>query len=200
MKYTIRLIILILTLAACYQIKAQDTLILMDKSKIPCKLHQIKPTRIEYYVETSGSQSFRTIERHRVHIIIYSTGSIDTITKKATASARTDSFNTGTEAYFQGVQDGRIEYDATNETLCSVGSVCIPLVGIVTPIYYSTTDVKPEKIKTAKYQSSNNNSYKEGYIVGASKKRRASAWKGYCITSGGGLILYFTLLYSLVVF
>jgi len=187
-------IIAAIAFLVCSDVLAQDTILLLDKSKIPCKISQIRATRIEYFPENNPRQVLYSIDRNRVHIVKYNTGSTDTITNSNPKPAQqqvgtADTFKTGTDAYYQGVEDGRREYDATTETVCSGGSAFIPF-GIITPIIYSATDVKPAKIKNTKFLESKNNSYKEGFVVGASKKRTARAWTSFCATGSSVLLVY----------
>lgn len=180
---------------------AQDTLLLRDKSVISCRVTQVRLNTIEYTsVGSPGFYSVNTrfyqIDKPEVQYIFYAVGTIDTInpivitnqvkvvdsvTGKDTIITVKDSSGT----YETGFKDGFESFDGKNVKLASgiVGGIT-GLYGIVLPIVYSASKVKPSKINDSRYLNSNNSEYKRGFENGSTKKQRKQSWSGFGIGYG----------------
>jgi hypothetical protein len=177
--------ILLLFIVLTAQLKGQDTIKLTTSELIVCRVTEIRSAEIEYLPWQDESWNYHTIAKPLIHYIKYASGKCDTFNKPATVSpVAPDTFGNKAGAYQQGYDDGFKKYHPVNERVVGSLSVLAGLPGIAIPIIISTTNVKASKIKSPEFVNNTNQYYRNGYLEGASKRRRNAVWSAYGITSG----------------
>lgn|GEM_PF-3066676 len=178
---------------------AQDTLVLRNNTRVVCTVTKIYPERIEYlnFRDTTQKQ-FYSYRKSDVVMIRYAGGNTDTILKQA-AVLMSDSTSAYAEnQYEQGLDDGLDRYRPSEERragiAAGIGSFIFP-ASIAVPIVYSVSKVQPPKIQDAKFIVSKNESYRRGYVDGASKRRVRAVWSSYGITIGSSVAGVVAILY-----
>lgn len=181
-------IITLLIFGSTNLLHAQDTLLLKDKSKIACKVLEVRLNSVDYKNWADNSDVTFNINKSQLYLIIYNDGHIDTINLMEQSSLPTASTNAAdtvkkdtSRGYEQGFQDGFNEYSDRRAVSNGIAAgLIVPLAGIAVPIVYTASKIKPEKLANTKYtQSQYTDSYKAGYRDGASKRRRNQGWNGY---------------------
>jgi hypothetical protein len=189
MKKYAHLLIWLLT-AYCNLLVSQDTLLLRNKTQVICTVTRIYPERIEYLnFGDSVKKQFYSYKKSDVVMVRYAGGKVDTFSKQAVALL-SDTNSLQENQYEKGVDDGFERYRPTEERWAGVcaamGNFIIPAC-IVVPIVYSVTKVPARKIQDNQYIVSKNDSYKRGYLEGATKRRRRAVWTSYGITTGAAI-------------
>lgn len=169
---------------------AQDTLVLRNNTRVVCTVTQIYAERIEFVnFGDSLKKQFYSYRKSDVVMVRYAGGKSDTFLKHAVALL-SDTNTLQENQYEKGVDDGFERYRPTEERWVGVGAglgnFVIPAC-IVVPIVYSVTKVPARKIQDNQYIVSKNDSYRRGYIEGATKRRRRAVWTSYGITTGAAI-------------
>lgn len=197
-------LLFIFALSLAWKAYSQDTLILIDNSIIECKVVEVKLTSIDYKKFRQPSQTIYNINKELVQYIVYNSGTIDTINpvKKpevlySDSTGGPDSLRTGQKkGYDAGYYDGYSDFDEKGPRNCSgvAGGLC-GLPGIIAPVVYSFSSIKPATIHYPNYINNTDPAYRRGYVEGASKRRRQMAWGGYGVGVGIslGVMLILTL-------
>lgn len=166
---------------------AQDTLVLRNNTRVVCMVTKIYPERIEYInIGDTTNKQYYSYHKSDVVLIRYADGKTDTILKQALLFMADSSSAYAENHYERGLDDGLERYRPTEERRAGVaaGLVSFILPGIYVPIVYSVSKVPPRKIQDNKFIASKNESYRRGYIEGASKRRVRAVWSSYGITIG----------------
>jgi hypothetical protein len=170
-------------------LKAQDTMLLKDNSKVACVVTTIYSNKVEYVkFGDSLRKQYYTYPKKDIQLIRYANGSIDTFELLTGSMSKTDSFANDGIAYARGFADGYKGYKPTTERLVGAGAVIFAYVGILAPIGYSMAKVQANNIREEKFHNSKNNNYRRGYLDGASKRRRVAVWSAYGITAGAVVV------------
>lgn len=131
-------------------------------------------------------------------MIRYADGKTDTILKQAVFFMSDTTIANGDNQYEKGFQDGFNRYQPTDERWAGIGAgignFLIPIGGLAVPIVYSFVKVSPRKIQDNEFMVSKSESYRKGYIDGASKRRRTAVWSSYGISTGAAVVGIVTLL------
>lgn len=168
---------------------AQDTIVLRNNTRVVCTVTKIYPERIEYlnFVDSAKKQYF-SYNKSDVHEVRYAGGKRDTFYSLFNLPESNDSSLSATGSYLLGVEDGLARYRPISERWAGVGAglgtFIIPYVPIIVPIAYSACKVPERKIEDIKYTQNNSESYRKGYMDGATKRRRRAVWSAYGITTG----------------
>lgn len=179
-------------------IKAQDTLLLNDNSKVPCIVTTIYTNKVEFVkVGDSLRKQYYTYHKKDIQLIHYANGKIDTFELLNARPSSKDSFANDAIAYEIGFEDGYRGYKPTTERLIGVGSVFVAYVGILGPIAYSMVRMQPNNVRENKFHNSKNYHYRKGYLDGATKRRRVAVWSAYGITTGAIVGTVVLLVYTL---
>lgn len=122
-------------------------------------------------------------------MIRYAGGKSDTFLKQAVAFL-SDTNSLKENQYEKGLDDGFDRYRPTEERWAGIGAglgnFLIPAC-IVVPIAYSVSKVSSRKIQDNQFIVSKNDSYRRGYLEGATKRRRRAVWTSYGITTGAAI-------------
>ena len=166
-------------------LKAQDTMLLNDNSKVPCVVTTIYSNKVEFLkVGDSLRKQYYTYHKKDIQLIRYANGTIDTFGLITSSTTKQDSFANDAIAYERGFADGYKGYKPTTERWVGAGAVLTAYVGILAPIGYSLAKVQPHNVRENKFHNSKNSNYRRGYLDGASKRRRVAVWSAYGITTG----------------
>ena len=184
---------LLLLLLFVFSAKSQDTIILANNEQVLCTVTRIYPTRIEYLnFGDTLKRVYYSYNKTDVLMVRYVDGKIDTFNA---ISFTLDSRFTDTNAnnsYRKGYEAGYASYRVSEENLAGVaaglGSFVLPYAAIFVPIGYSAIKVPTRKISDQRFIQNKNESYRKGYLAGASKRRRRAVWHSYGITTGTCLV------------
>jgi hypothetical protein len=190
------------------RMNAQDTLVLRNNTREVCTVVHAKLSEIEYipWVNNPTKLTY-AINKSLVQYIIYNTGTIDTLNpvKQSTHNLKSGDIrnfdavadSTPTLAYnnFQlGRRQGYVETPAGGYVAAGAVSIVMTSASIVVPLVISVVKVKEKNIKSPTYFANKSVAYREGYLKGVARKRRAAVWAGY----GGSVAVITGLVLALV--
>jgi hypothetical protein len=199
MKFIIKFSLIIGLLATMQPATSQDTILLRNNERVVCTVTQIYPERIEYLnFGDSVKKQYYSYRKNDVLMVKYAAGKTDTFNKVPLAIDGKDTSPASREQYEVGFEDGLARYRPTGERWAGVGaglgSFLLPAAGIVVPIVYSVSKIPARRIEDNKFNFSNNDAYRKGYLEGAQKRRRRAVWSSYGITTGTVLAGFVALL------
>ncbi|NBP05821.1 MAG: hypothetical protein EBV15_06335 [Bacteroidetes bacterium] len=168
---------------------AQDTIVLRNNTRVVCTVTKIYPERIEYLnFGDSVKKQFYSYRKSDVLMLKYAGGKTDTFNNTAIIPDWGDTSASAKEKYVQGFEDGLARYKPTEERWAGVGAgfgtFLLPYGAIIVPIVYSVSKVPAKQIQDIKFVQNNQESYRKGYMDGATKRRRRAVWSAYGITTG----------------
>jgi hypothetical protein len=186
-----RLFLLLLNIALFHNAKSQDTIILINKERVICTVTKIYTSRIEYlnFGDTT-KRTYFSYSKSDVFMVRYASGKVDTFNFIPQDSRYTDT--NLIDFYREGYEAGYTNYSVSAENLAGVvaglGNFTIPYVAIFIPVAYTVIQVPAKKISDQRFIQNRNESYRKGYLAGASKRRRRAVWHSYGITTGTCLV------------
>ncbi|MBU6325003.1 MAG: hypothetical protein KJS92_05895 [Bacteroidetes bacterium] len=181
---------------------AQDTLILVNKEVVLCKVKTINRSDVDYVLWTSKSGPIYGVSKSMIHKIQYETGGeviLNPLPKEEKRSTGRDSAMQGT--YMQGVEDARKNYFGYGPArTASVGMGFLALfTSGLSAIPSALMSVKePDKERLGLPDEAlfdNNKSYRDGYLYEAKKIKSKKIWGGF----GAGVGLFVVSIVGLVI-
>jgi len=168
---------------------AQDTIRLLDKTKIGCRVIEIKDATVDYKLWGELKKEVLSIEKNKIHFISYNTGAVDTLNRLIEAQDSVIEADTATPpelmGYNKGYNAGFNEYkDLSAMGISGLVTGVFGIFGITAPIVYSVSNLKPSSIVSKSFSSSHNEAFKQGYLKGAKTRRKRYAWTGFAIGEG----------------
>jgi hypothetical protein len=161
---------------------AQDTILLKNNTRVVCTVTKIYLARVEYlkFGDTTDKQYY-SYPKHEIRRVHYADGRIDTIELAERVKQVADTIKEDyTTSYQKGFNDGYQHYQPNTERLTGVTLLVFPFVTLPACIYFSVVKVKPgDVMRDYKYNQSKSEIYKNGYLDGASKRRRVAAWSSF---------------------
>ncbi|MEK0420473.1 MAG: hypothetical protein RLZZ161_324 [Bacteroidota bacterium] len=183
-------IISILCLGTLNIAKSQDTIVLKNQSRVVCRVTQIYSARIEYLKpDDTARKQYYSYLKSDVKEILYANGERVQIANKAVSASTNDTTKTAEENYRQGFQDGYQYYRPVTERIVGASVILVPFVSLPGCIYYSFTKVKEREVLSYRYQKNTNADYRNGYLAGASRRRRVAAWSNFGGVVGTAAVL-----------
>lgn len=185
------LLLLLLPITLFHNAKSQDTIILITKERVICTVTKIYTSRIEYLnFGDTIKRTYYSYNKTDVLMVRYTGGKVDTF-NFITQDSRSIDTNL-IDLYRQGYEAGYTNYGVSAENLAGVvaglGNFTIPYVAIFIPVAYSVIKVPAKKISDQRFIQNRSESYRKGYLAGASKRRRRAVWHSYGITTGTCLV------------
>jgi hypothetical protein len=182
MRFLIKISLITAILAAMHPAVSQDTLLLRNNDRVVCTVTKIYLARVEYlkFGDTTDKQYY-SYPKHEIRRVHYADGRIDTIELAERVKQVADTIKEDyTTSYQKGFNDGYQHYQPNTERLTGVTLLVFPFVTLPACIYFSVVKVKPgDVMRDYKYNQSKSEIYKNGYLDGASKRRRVAAWSSF---------------------
>jgi len=181
---------------------AQDTMTLVNKEVILCKVKTINRSDVDYVLWTSRSGPIYGVSKAMIHKIQYETGGeliLNPLPTEEKRSVSRDSAMQGT--YMQGVEDARNNYFGYGPArTASVGMGFLALfTSGMSALPSALMAVKaPEKQRLGLPDEAlfdNNKSYRDGYLYEAKKIKSKKIWGGF----GAGIGLFVVSMVGLVI-
>ena len=183
-------------------IMAQDTMTLLNREVILCKVKTINRSDVDYVLWTSRSGPVYGVAKSMIHKIQYETGGdlvLNPMHSEEKKSATRDSAVQGT--YMQGVEDARkhyFGYGPARTVSVGMGFLALFTSGL-SALPSALMSVKtPDKQRLGLPDEAlfdNNKSYRDGYLYEAKKIKSKKIWTSY----GVGVGLFVVTLVGLVI-
>lgn len=172
-------------------IMAQDTMTLLNKEVILCKVKTINRSDVDYVLWTSRSGPVYGVSKSMIHKIQYETGGdliLNPMPAEAPRSEVRDSAVQGT--YMQGVEDARnhyFGYGPARTVSVGMGFLALFTSGL-SALPSALMSVKtPDKQRLGLPDEAlfdNNKSYRDGYLYEAKKIKSKKIWTSYGVGVG----------------
>ncbi len=177
------------------RIKAQDTIVLRNQTRVICRVTQVYSARVEYLkTDDTARKQYFSYPKGDVSAIYYANGKRIQLAENALLSSA-DSAKTAEQQYQTGFQEGYQYYQPTTERAVGASVILLPFIALPGCIYYSFKKVNERDILNHRFQKNTNPDYRSGYLAGASKRRRVAAWSTFGGVVGAGTAI--GLLYTL---
>ncbi|MBM3920025.1 MAG: hypothetical protein FJ347_02235 [Sphingomonadales bacterium] len=189
-------IIVFLFMGIMNVVKSQDTIILKTQARVICRVTQIYSGRIEYLMmDDTARKKYYSYPKNEVLEIVYANGKRTQISDDSVSAATSGTDQNKEEQYRKGFSDGYQHYQPQKERLVGASVIILPFVALPGCIYLSFKKVSDHEILDYRYQNNKNEDYRQGYLAGASKRRRVAAWSTFGGIVGAGTAI--GLLYSM---
>lgn len=195
MKTTLKLTVFFL-FGIINPLKSQDTIILRNQSRVICKVTQIYSASVEYLkMDDTVRKQYYSYPKSDVLEIAYVDGKRIQISDNFGSASSANTAQNSEEQYRKGFKDGYQYYQPHKERLLGASFIVLPFVSLPGCIYLSFKKVSDHEILSYRYQNNKNVDYRNGYLAGASKRRRVAVWSTFGGVVGAGAAI--GLLYSM---
>lgn len=177
-------------------VKAQDTIVLRNQTRVICRVTQVYSARVEYLkTDDSTRKQYFSYPKGDVSAICYANGKRIQLAENALSVSSEDSVKTAEQQYRIGFLEGYQYYQPNTERAVGASVILLPFIALPGCIYYSFKKVNERDVLNHRFQKNTNPDYRSGYLAGASKRRRVAAWSTFGGIVGAGTAI--GLLYAL---
>lgn len=158
---------------------SQDTLFLLNQSKIICKVHQVNIANVVYVKNDTAVRKPKEIllPRGEVRCIVYGDGNLEIISVKKIKASEINSM------FLKGSQDATAHYKHPGGSIgTGVASFLTGgIIGLIPAIACSATTPKMINLGLTKESPIRDKDYMLGYAATAKKMKQKKVWTSYTL-------------------